>query len=283
VKDNYILPGTGADSGTVREFLLAFQGGKIMSILVGIDGTSGDIRDYSGRNASYDDTFRDSFVRRLCKPAEPDMPTPNKIYLRGPTLPGQNMVDASREGHNFIHRKRRGNEPILLTGYSRGAAGVVDIAQRLQRRRIPVKAMLLFDCVDRHALVDSSVIPDNVEHVLHVLRSPLSRSRESFGNSARISKRPDRYREENFFHCTHAGMGGVPWTAPVGQSPNDFIVEPGETEFNILTRGLPLRLRDLIVEGRFGVRTNVTYVQDAVVSPIVWFYVLPFIIEHGFQ
>ena len=58
-----------------------------MSILVGIDGTTPDVvcRD----NASYDATFANSFVSRLCHPARPNIPASNKIYLRGPVLPGE--------------------------------------------------------------------------------------------------------------------------------------------------------------------------------------------------
>ncbi|HEY6400405.1 MAG TPA: hypothetical protein VI479_03285 [Blastocatellia bacterium] len=228
-----------------------------MSILVGIDGTGADVFPGQSRDARYAATFANSFVSRLCT----EQRTPNKKYLKGPVLLGGLLEEAVREGHIFINTRRQAgvNEPILLTGYSRGATGVVNIAKILERQNIDVKAMLLFDCVDRHAGIDAMVIPKNVGYVLHVLRAPESGSRGSFGNTARQYNSPTRY-EEAIFHCTHGGMGGVPWAAPAGQSQNDFIVESWP-------------------DGK----TNVTYAQDTRGSERVWTYVKPFIGRHGFQ
>jgi hypothetical protein len=227
-----------------------------MSILVGIDGSGSDIWPGESRDASYEATFANSFVSRICN----EQRTVNKKYLKGPVRLGGLLEEAIREGHIFIHTSRQAgvNEPILLTGYSRGATGVVNIAKILERQNIDVRAMLLFDCVDMHAGIDAEVIPKNVGYVLHVLRSPESGSRRSFGNAARQYNPPTRY-EEAIFTCTHGGMGGVPWTVPAGQSPNDYIVEP------------------------FDGRTNVTYAQDARGSERVWSYVQPFRAKHGFQ
>ena len=97
---------------------------------------------------------------------------------------GGGLLDAISEGTDFIvgRRKAGGSDPILLTGYSRGAAGAVAIAKKLQRKNLNVNAMLLFDCVDRHLFIDAEVIPNNVENVFHVVRSDASGSRESFGH-----------------------------------------------------------------------------------------------------
>ncbi|HEU0175367.1 MAG TPA: hypothetical protein VFV58_13990 [Blastocatellia bacterium] len=225
-----------------------------MSIIVGIDGTGADFFPYGGRNQRYDDAFANSFVRKLCdKP-----PTPNKKYLRGPVVGGGGLLEASSEGLNFVLAKRRAgvNEPILLTGYSRGAAGVIFIATRLQSQNIDVKAMLLFDCVDRQGDIDATVIPNNVGYVLHLLRAPESGSRNWFGNAGRQSSPPTRYFEA-IFYCTHGGMGGVPWSVPDGKSPNDYVMEDSH-------------------------RTNITYAQDARGSERAWYYAKPFMDEHGF-
>jgi hypothetical protein len=228
-----------------------------MSIIVGIDGTGADILPGRSRDTSYEATFANSFVSRLCK----EQGASNKKYLKGPVLLGGLLEEAIREGHIFIHTRRQAgvNDPILLTGYSRGATGVVNIAKILERQNIEVKAMLLFDCVDRHAGVDAVAIPKNVGHVLHVLRAPESGSRGSFSNAARRYDPPTRY-EEAIFHCTHGGMGGVPWPVPTGQLPSDFIVESWP-------------------DGK----TNVTYAQDARGAERIWTYVKPFIGKHGFQ
>ena len=240
-----------------------------MSILVGIDGTSDDFFPYGDHNERYDDAFVNSFVRKLCD--EP--PAANKKYLRGPLATGGGALQAANQGLEFILAQHRADAtvPILLTGYSRGGAGVIFIATRLKQQNIDVEAMLLFDCVDRFSVphsrpgvgnenIDATVIPNNVGDVLHVLRSPESGSRINFGNSGRQSSPPTRYKEA-FFTCTHAGIGGVPWQVPAGQSANDVIEE-----------GWPF----------FGGKTNVTYTQDAWGSSRVWSYVGPFIREHGF-
>lgn len=137
-----------------------------MPILVGIDGTGGDVNPGRARDERYDQAFADSFVSRLCKNK------PNAQYNRGPVALGGGLPEAIESGLNFIAQKRRtlgNNEPILLTGYSRGALGVMVIAQRLQRQNINVRAALLFDCVDRHLAYDASVIPNNVGFVHHVI------------------------------------------------------------------------------------------------------------------
>jgi hypothetical protein len=192
------------------------------------------------------------------------------MYLRGPLILGESPLAgygvcvgdglwaAIDEGYNFINGRPRNDEPILLTGYSRGAAGVIEIAKRLKVLKRDVTAMLLFDCVDRHLGIDAARIPNNVRNVLHVLRSPASGSRKSFDHSGTQPEPPTRY-ESAEFTCTHAGMGGVPWPRPAEKSQNDFIDE-----------GLP--------DGR----TNVTYYQDGWMSNRVWTHVKPFVGKHGF-
>jgi hypothetical protein len=227
-----------------------------MSILVGIDGTGEDISPGHDRDDRYDVTFANSFVRRLC-----DRSAQNNRYIRGPVALGGGLMNAISEGHNFILARRQAgvNEPILLTGYSRGAAGAVVLATRLQSHNLEVKAMLLFDCVDRHIGIDATFIPKNVRHVLHVTRAPESGSRASFGNAGRQYDPSTEYSEA-IFHCTHGAMGGMPYHVPAGASANDLIVE-----------GFP-----------DGV-TNTTYAQDALGSDRVWYYVQPFISKQGFQ
>jgi hypothetical protein len=220
-----------------------------MSILVGIDGT-GPVSD-----KVYYATYANSFVSKLC-----NAPEPNRRYFRGPITPGGGLLDVIVKGRRFILEKRKAgvNEPVLLTGHSRGAAGVIDIARQLQTDKIDVEAMLLFDCVDRHVGIDATVIPNNVGDVLHLRRAPESGSRTSFSNAGTEHRSPTRYNEA-FFHCTHSGVGGVPWQPEKGKSPNDFVTE-----------GTPFK-------------TNVTYIQDAFGSVLVWAYALTFIVEHGFQ
>jgi hypothetical protein len=227
-----------------------------MPILVAIDGTGEDIWPSQSRNERYDATFAKSFVKRLYDRS----PALHKEYLRGPLALGGGLMSAVSEGRNFILGRRRANvnEPILLAGYSRGAAGVVAVAARLQSEKIEVKAMLLFDCVDRHIGVNTEYISDNVRHVLHLVRDLGSGSRVNFDNSGRHPHESTEY-EEYSFHCTHAAMGGMPYPVPPEKSPNDFIVE-----------GFP--------DGE----TRVTYSQDQLGADRVWYVAGKFMAKHGF-
>jgi hypothetical protein len=226
-----------------------------MPIIVGIDGTGSAFTPGEQRDRDYDVAFKDSFVSRICKPE-----SANKKYFRGPVALGGGLVSAINEGFNFITMRRRGlpNEPILLTGYSRGAAGVVSLAKKLQNAGINVQAMLLFDCVDRHLFIDAEVIPNNVGFVHHVIRDPRSGSRESFSNDGLRYTPPTVYPAAYTFMCTHGGMGGCPWDA-TGHSPTELINEGG-------------------VDGT----TNITYADDALVSAEVWAFCQPFMRTHGF-
>ena len=227
-----------------------------MIISVGIDGTGGDVIPGAARDNRYDVTFTDSFVRRLCSPD-----TVNKRYFRGPVALGGGLLDAISGGAEFIIGRRKAgvSDPIVLTGYSRGAAGVVAMAKVLQRKNIDVRAMLLFDCVDRHLLIDAEVIPNNVEYVFHVVRSPNSGSRETFSNDGLRYRPPTNYPAAYAFMCTHGGMGGKPWVIPAGVVSDEVVDEGG-------------------MDGK----TKITYAQDAKVSAEVWDFVQPFIQKHGY-
>ena len=227
-----------------------------MAIIVGIDGTGGAFIPGVTRDAEYDIAFRNSFVRRISHNRGA-----NAHYLRGPVALGGGLVAAINDGYNFIIRRHASDvtEPILLTGYSRGAAGIVALAKKLKNARKDVRAILMFDCVDRHLVVDSEFIPNNIGHVMHVMRSPNSGSRESFDNDGLKYSSPTIYPTPQTFMCTHGGMGGCPWPTPIGSSP-----------------------RDLIDEGLSDGLTNITYLQDAQVSTTVWTSVMPFMTTHGF-
>lgn len=231
-----------------------------MAILVGIDGTGSEFAPGAARDRSYDAAFVNSFVRRICNSG------PNALYQRGPVALGGGLLEAINAGLMHIKAKLNGGipGPVLLTGYSRGAAGVVSMANRLKKKNINVQAMLLFDCVDRSGDIDAEVIPDNVAHVMHVIRDPRSRSRESFGNDG-LKYHPGKtsYDGAYKFMCTHGAMGGTPWD-PKGHSKNEFINEGFGAGF-------------------WDGSTKITYAQDAQVSQRVWQTVQPFISKHGFM
>lgn len=193
-----------------------------MPIIVGIDGTDDSWFFTDARARSYDIAFANSFVRKIAQEQ------PNGLYLRGPVSDGRGLYVAISNAVSFIqaHKRSLPNEPILLTGYSRGALGVVVVAKRLKAVNIPVKALMMFDCVDRDITYDAAVIPDNVANVCHVIRDPAGKSRLTFGNDG-LSYHPSstNYIPIKKFMCTHGGMGGVPWVCPNGGNRNDYIDE----------------------------------------------------------
>ncbi len=240
-----------------------------MPILVGIDGTDDSWRLTDARNERYDKAFKNSFVRWLCAKKT------NGIYYRGPLADGGYLWQSINGGVEFIQTKRRTlpDEPILLTGYSRGALGAVVIAKKLNDLNIKVKALMMFDCVDRHIAHDAAVIPDNVEFVCHVIRNPAARSRATFGNDGmQYNPRTTNYPQATMFMCTHGGMGGCPWPVPEGGDVNDFIDEGFAEDYFSPVRTGPV----------WNYHTNVTYAQDAAVSKQVWGHVQPFLNTHGF-
>lgn len=220
-----------------------------MPILVGIDGT-GPFFD-----STYEAAFKNSFVRKICPEGNP-----NKKYFRGPIGPGGGLPEAINGGYQFI-RNRLGwagsDNSILLTGYSRGGLGVLVIAEMLRAQKIPVKAMMLFDAVDRHVAYSADSVPTNVEEVLHVRRNWSAGSRESFGNCGTSYSSPTKYTEK-FYRCTHGGVGGTPWECG-DKNPNEFIDE-----------GFPDGL------------TRVTFAEDGLVSAQVWRDIEPFLKKSKF-
>ena len=215
-----------------------------MKIVVGIDGTGSEFLPGSGRDASYDRAFANSFVTRLTRRA-----ITGYAYWRGPVALGGGMVGAINGAYSFItgHARSNPGSDILLTGYSRGGAGVVSLANRLNSAGLTVKAMLLFDPVDRHLFIDAATIPSNVRNVLHLTRDPRAGSRESFDNDA-MQYYPSSTTLSAFkYMCTHGGMGGTPWDTPSGKTDADKVVES-------------------FPDGD----TNVTYKQDRDVSAQIW-------------
>ncbi len=220
-----------------------------MPIVLGIDGTGAFF------DSDYAKDFAKSFVRTIC----PDG-NHQKKYFRGPIGPGGGLVDAVNGGFNFVKNKYEQvhDKRILLTGYSRGGLGVLVVADKLRILNIPVTAMLLFDSVDRHVAFDMPVVPNNVGEVLHLRRNPLSGSRGSFGNCGTQAVSPTRYGEQ-FFVCTHGGMGGTFWQRGEHQ-PDEKIFE-----------GFP--------DNKM---TNITYREDERVSGLVWKSAQGFISRYNF-
>ena len=213
-----------------------------MSILLGIDG-SGPLSD-----ADYRREMSNSFVSYILRRS----PVRSKRYLRGPWNDGLDTGMIAAEGLAFVRAASAGMRPpppILLTGYSRGGAAVIAVAQQLKRRSVPVAAMMLFDAVDRAPTVETRAIPNNVAVVFHARRETGAFTRLSFSNCGTESSRPTVYMQK-YFDCTHGGVGGVHHR---GGRPGEYIRE-----------GLPEHTP-----------TFVTYAQDLAGARRAWAWAEP--------
>ena len=222
---------------------------SVTKILVGIDGTG------AMSDAAYDAEMANSFVNRLAWKAGD-----NYGYWRGPIIPGGGLARAISQAFHFIEQKvksTRGLKSVLLTGYSRGATGVVVLASKLQNIDIQVDGLLLFDCVDMHLFFDAETIPKNVKNALHLTRRAESGSRSMWGNDA-LWYYPKHTKLERWSYlCTHGAMGGVPSSPSGDETASDFVTE---------TIG----------------HTNVSYADDARISAVIWADIQSFCLQHGF-
>lgn len=142
-------------------------------------------------------------------------------YFRGPTDTGWEVSGiADRVVGEAVTFAGLGR-PILLAGYSRGGATVINAAARLKTRGLRVQAMFLFDAVDMQASTFNvtQVISDNVDYVAHArgaralgfyLLNP-NRSRWYFVNTGRwLAGNGERHEKK--FTGTHGAIGGAGWS-----------------------------------------------------------------------
>jgi hypothetical protein len=223
----------------------------VQAILLGIDGTGG-----IGKT-TYPADMHNSFVSYIIRHTSAKM----KQYIRGPGFDGIDMASIVASGYAFVHLNLIAHKdaPVFLTGYSRGGAGVIGIAQRLEGVGVKVAAMMLFDAVDRAIGIDTAEIPRNVERVVYARRDPDSASRGSFGNCG-THWRAQTKCDMQYFRGTHGALGGVPWPVPPGGKATDLISE-GFPEME---------------------PTKVSYAQDLHAAQEVWTWVKPRISALGF-
>ncbi|PID35340.1 MAG: hypothetical protein CR964_00115 [Rhodobacterales bacterium] len=184
-------------------------------IILGVDG--------SGPVFNYAEEFKESHVKRLCGGNRAGFW--DSFYLRGPSMAGMvtkslsNIVTSAAVTYYGAIKvattfsKEKKPPRLFLAGYSRGGAAVIDAAYDLKSKGIPVRALLLFDAVDRTHTISSrvDVIPENVEYCFHAMRDPATESRSYFGNCGTSSRGSTIFVTEHFA-CTHGAMGGTPNT-----------------------------------------------------------------------
>jgi hypothetical protein len=255
----------------------------------GIDGTvnhfGGIAKSLEENQRDYDAKFAKSFVRQLCNGGQPSR------YLRGPAASGSGLGWAMGEAKQvitnrfnqdaaaYIRSKSQMDDPerrgYILTGYSRGAAGIIEVATRLisdpvcKKLGIQIYAMILFDTVNEtntsvQGVINRGVIPTfsnpesiitgnlqiptNVANCVHFIRNDETTSRDATMEKYRggpINNTKTSYTPY-YLKATHGGLGGLPYFPGKGEGENTPIKEPGG-----------------------GYATNVTMAEDIAASRLV--------------
>ncbi len=192
-------------------------------MLILIDGT-GDWDD-----PTYERDFENSFLNRLRRNY-----TGSVRYWRGPWLVDVNSAETRGEVLSYLRSLGSAIHQVIIAGYSRGGAIAISVANYLHEHNLnppalnnigtfQIPLLLLFDAVNRSSTLENTeYIPPIVQNCLHAKRDPRVLSRWYFGNCASNPDPAVNYRETQFF-CTHAGMGGTPWT---GDFPTRLVVDP---------------------------------------------------------
>jgi dienelactone hydrolase len=196
------------------------------------------------------------------------------VYIPGPGNAGGTTYAKARDGADAIQNYRKRNnysnsKPIYLAGYSRGGATVIQLAKFLNQQ-IPkneVKAMFLFDPVDRDVFLDGQGIPNNVRNVYVVYRDQSIEdvntpwkpnwgygerpdkdiyARKWMGNCSVVPDDPNatKVRYSVIKNASHGAAGGSPWN---NRAADEAATEAAATDMNkfLQMEGLPPILRDM--------------------------------------
>jgi pimeloyl-ACP methyl ester carboxylesterase len=175
-------------SGDRRGFATEFR------MIIGIEGT--------GSQGWGDLDLRRTFVRRILhstthRPAS---------YFIGPGNTGMDgstiIAGAYQALVNGAH-----NAPIILVGYSRGAAYCMEIAKRWKK---PIDILVLFDAVARQGDIDiPEKVPGNVVKCFHAYRDARTGSRYFFGNVGLYPESRSTDFKKKMFPGSHGAIGGT--------------------------------------------------------------------------
>jgi hypothetical protein len=106
-------------------------------MIIIIDGTG----DYS--DEAYEISMAGGFCKQVAKRS-------SGYYHRGPVPDGNDTYKIADDMMDtYLSDGLKAGEDLYLVGHSRGGAAVIYIAQQLKLRKIPVRAMFLYDAVDR--------------------------------------------------------------------------------------------------------------------------------------
>ncbi len=199
---------------------------------------------------------------------------PNAYYWEGPGNLGVSTRSKANQAFKWIHDSMKVNprEPVYLAGYSRGGATVIQLAKFLcettaQQPRIIVRAMFLFDPVDRDPALSGDGIPENVRNCYVIFRDRHCEVKNvswkpnwGYGESGDLDVyarkwmgncvvKPDDAGKTNvetkvIEQASHGAVGGVPWTE---RARDEQATKDAATTMNQWLRkeGFEVKLRDM--------------------------------------
>ncbi|HLK24668.1 MAG TPA: hypothetical protein VKT30_08415 [Caulobacteraceae bacterium] len=156
------------------------------------------------------------------------------FYLRGPSYFGTEVREEARAVYRWL-KAAHDEDPtrrLMLAGYSRGGSAAIMACEMLERDRVPVDSLFLFDAVARHEYPGGNVIPANVRFSRHARRSLAADfveryegtvkgihliggftnpARPMFGNVGLHWRGDGDHQPAERFLGSHGALGGVGW------------------------------------------------------------------------
>ena len=171
-------------------------------MIIGIEGT--------GSQDWGDGDLQRTFVRRILnettlRPAS---------YFIGPNNQGSDATQIINGAFQALLNGAH-NKPVVLVGYSRGAAYCLEIARRFGLDGGFVDILVMFDAVSRQG--DISIpenVPGNVGKCFHAYRDPRAGSRYFFSNvGLHMDQKSKNSFEKKSFFGSHGAIGGTYYNA----------------------------------------------------------------------
>lgn len=161
-------------------------------------------------------------------------------YFDGPSTTGAQSKQIASDGANYIVKKHRPGEELIIAGYSRGGLIAINVCDLVARRGHEIDLLILLDPVDRAGGIGHCNVSAAVKNCILLQRDDntitwkpytrqvslagwkfaipdvhLTNSRWNFG---RMVTQDDSATltggslTSSVYDATHAAFGGVPWT-----------------------------------------------------------------------
>jgi hypothetical protein len=178
--------------------------------------------------ATYAEEMKDSFCRQLFESNA--IPAAYKNYFQGPSGDGFLSVLTAHKLYRWLLEETNGDKSmdIYLAGYSRGGWEAIIVAGWLIDAGRRVKALFLFDPVDKQIYPGGGTIPSRVEHAYVARRRYKDKGMDYYDHSCSLAssthnpirawwKSTGTHRagvpgaDRNFLG-SHGALGGVGWS-----------------------------------------------------------------------